>query len=88
MITSLSPRACDGVGQPTLRKPGGDAIGRSGRASRVVGVAAGLLRRDREARELASLDDRELRDIGVNRYEVAQALGAAARWWRRARSGR
>ncbi|HZF76780.1 MAG TPA: hypothetical protein VE033_13215 [Acetobacteraceae bacterium] len=35
---------------------------------------AEALRRAREDRELLALDDRELRDIGANRYEVAQEL--------------
>lgn len=58
-----------------------DVVGHAGREGRVgtacdrlLARAAAALRHVREGAELASLDDRELRDIGVNRYEVAQEL--------------
>lgn len=54
---------------PTLRER------RIGTAwQRLLARAAEALRHARETRELTSLDDRELRDIGVNSYEVAQEL--------------
>ncbi len=46
---------------------------------RLAAWATEALRRARETRELVALDDRELRDIGVNRYEVAERLRAPRR---------
>ena len=57
------------------------------RRPRLLAWAAARWRRECEARELAALQDRELRDIGATGYEVAQLLGAGARWWRQARAG-
>ncbi|GGG31157.1 hypothetical protein GCM10010964_18880 [Caldovatus sediminis] len=60
------------AGRPSCRPLGG-------RFASLLRLPATLFlrwrRRMTEAHELAALSDRELRDIGLNRYEVARTLG-------------
>ena len=59
------------------------AAGRSASVAvgRVFAFMFETLERQRTRRDLAGLDDRMLRDIGVSRYEVEMELRRP--WWRR-----
>ena len=53
---------------------------RSRRFARVRRAFSAWLRRSRDRRALAAMDDRALRDLGLTRYEAAAEI---ARWrWR------
>ena len=55
-------------------RPVGSGVGRT------IAFIFEALERQRTRRDLASLDDRMLRDIGLSRYEVEMELRRP--WWR------
>ena len=57
--------------------PGGD---RPRPLARVRGALSAWLRRARDRRALAALDERTLKDIGLSRYDVSAEM-ARRPWW-------